>query len=414
MEHTIRRRARWAGTAAAALATVLLAASCGGQEHPATAHGQSAAPGTGTPPAAGAPSGTPGAHGGHGGSAEPPPAAPLRDSERFATLTLPRPYTPKAPSGGTDEYRCFLLDPELKDKAFLTGSQFLPQNTDLVHHAIIFRVDAGQAEKARALDERTPGEGWTCFGDAGVGDGAWVGHWAPGADETLLDEKLGYPMPPGSKLIMQVHYNLLAADGEAGGSDRSAIRLRLADGTTDRDPLETATLAAPVELPCAPGESGPLCERGAAVRDVIQRFGEQSRGAIEGLGQFCGGGTLPKAGPTQRCDHKIDAAGTVHATAGHMHLLGRAIKVELNPGTPGAKTLLDIPDYDFDEQAIRPLDTPVEVKAGDTLRVTCTHDAGLRRQLPALRDLPARYVVWGEGTSDEMCLGLLVWSPSRS
>nr|BFE81213.1 hypothetical protein GCM10020093_038140 [Planobispora longispora] len=137
-------------------------------------------------------------------------------------------------------------------------------------------------------------------------------------------------------------------------------------------------------------------------------------GAIEGLGQFCGGGTLPKAGPTQHCDQKAEAPGTVHATAGHMHLLGRAIKVELNPGTPGAKTLLDIPNYNFDEQAIRPLEQPVEVKAGDTLRVTCTHDAGLRRQLPALRDLPARYVVWGEGTSDEMCLGLLVWSPSRS
>jgi hypothetical protein len=41
------------------------------------------------------------------------------------------------------------------------------------------------------------------------------------------------------------------------------------------------------------------------------------------------------------------------------------------------------------------------------VRVTCTHDANLRRQLPQLESLPPRYVVWGEGTSDEMCLGLL-------
>ena len=47
------------------------------------------------------------------------------------------------------------------------------------------------------------------------------------------------------------------------------------------------------------------------------------------------------------------------------------------------------------------------VKAGDTIRVTCTHDAGLRRELPQLSKLPPRYVVWGDGTSDEMCLGLL-------
>jgi len=29
-----------------------------------------------------------------------------------------------------------------------------------------------------------------------------------------------------------------------------------------------------------------------------------------------------------------------------MHLLGRSIKVELNPGTAQARTLLDVPDFD--------------------------------------------------------------------
>jgi hypothetical protein len=128
--------------------------------------------------------------------------------------------------------------------------------------------------------------------------------------------------------------------------------------------------------------------------------------------QFCNNARPPVPSTTQHCDQKIDEGGTVYATAGHMHLLGRSIKIELNPGTPGAQTLLDIPAYNFDEQANRPLATPVAVKAGDTFRVTCTHDAGLRKQLPALRDLPARYVVWGEGTADEMCLGLLMWSPA--
>ena len=41
------------------------------------------------------------------------------------------------------------------------------------------------------------------------------------------------------------------------------------------------------------------------------------------------------------------------------------------------------------------------------MRVTCTHDATLRQKLPQLSQLPPRYVVWGDGTSDEMCLGLL-------
>ncbi|MFC7640186.1 hypothetical protein ACFQX6_03435 [Streptosporangium lutulentum] len=82
---------------------------------------------------------------------------------------------------GNDEYRCFLVDPKLSDRAFLTGSQFLPQNTDLVHHAIVFRVGPDKVEAARALDARTPGEGWTCFGDAAstTATGSATGHREP-------------------------------------------------------------------------------------------------------------------------------------------------------------------------------------------------------------------------------------------
>jgi hypothetical protein len=68
--------------------------------------------------------------------------------------------------------------------------------------------------------------------------------------------------------------------------------------------------------------------------------------------------------------------------------------------------------YNFDDQAIHPLATPLAVKPGDTMRVTCRHDAGLRKLLPQLRTLPPRYVVWGDGTSDEMCLGLVVFAPT--
>jgi hypothetical protein len=103
----------------------------------------------------------------------------------------------------------------------------------------------------------------------------------------------------------------------------------------------------------------------------------------------------------------VDAAMTVRAATAHLHLLGRSMLIEANPGTSRARTILDVPVYDFDDQGSRWLDTPVRLRAGDTVRVTCTHDAGLRDVLPALRDEPPRYVVWGEGTADEMCLGIL-------
>jgi hypothetical protein len=395
----VSRLVRPAGVVAAVAATLLIASCASGS--------------SGSDRAGSAGAENHSAHADHGGSYSVPPAAPLRDGEQFVNLTMPEAYTPTAPNGGTDEYRCFLVDPKLTSQQYLTGSQFLPQNATIVHHAIFFRISPADADRARQVDARTPGEGWTCFGDSGVSDdAAWVAAWAPGMNETLLQPGLGYSMPPGSMLVMQIHYNLLATGGKAGGSDRSGIRLRLADGTTKMQALQTALVSAPVELPCTAAESGPLCDRTAAVADVVHRFGDEVGATIEGLNQRCNGGRPPVAGAIQHCDRPVPRAGTIYAVAGHMHLLGRSIKIELNPGTPNAQTLLDVPTYNFDDQSIRPLTKPVTVKPGDALRVTCTHDAGLRKLLPQLRTQPARYVVWGDGTSDEMCLGLVIWTPA--
>ena len=41
------------------------------------------------------------------------------------------------------------------------------------------------------------------------------------------------------------------------------------------------------------------------------------------------------------------------------------------------------------------------------MRVTCTHDQALRDKLPELQGQPSATSTWGEGTTDEMCLGLL-------
>jgi hypothetical protein len=41
-----------------------------------------------------------------------------------------------------------------------------------------------------------------------------------------------------------------------------------------------------------------------------------------------------------------------------MHLLGRSITIELNPGTPRARVLLDRRVWNFDDQRATPLATP--------------------------------------------------------
>ena len=93
-----------------------------------------------------------------------------------------------------------------------------------------------------------------------------------------------------------------------------------------------------------------------------------------------------------------------------MHLLGRSLKLILNPGTSTEKTILSVTNYNFDNQSSTVLKSPVAVKAGDTIRVECSFDPTLRQKISPLKGLAPRYVTWGEGSSDEMCLGVIAAS----
>jgi hypothetical protein len=318
---------------------------------------------------------------------------------------MPSAYTPSAPTGvGTDDYRCFLLDPKVAADSFITGFDVRPGNPDVVHHVILFRVPPDLVADAERMDARTPGQGWTCFGTSGLDNGSlddapWLGAWAPGGTEQLYGNGLGEEFAAGSRVVMQVHYNLL----EGAEPDTSAARLRLS-----RDPstkaLQTRLLPAPVELPCRSGKGGELCDRDAALADVRARFGDGPGSTANALHLLCGGAP---SGPVQSCTKEITAPETIRGVAGHMHLLGRKIRIEVNPGTARAQTILDIPVWDFDNQGSRPT-KPIRLEQGDTVKVTCTHTQELRDRLPAFEGQPDRYVLWGDGTTDEMCLGILL------
>ena len=150
---------------------------------------------------------------------------------------MPKPYTPSAPTGtGTDDYRCFLLDPKVPSDQFITGFNIKPGNPDVVHHVILFRVPADLVAQAEKKDAGTPGQGWTCFGASGLGrgtggidDAPWVGAWAPGGSEQVYGKGFGEELGKGSRVVMQVHYNLLAGKKP----DRSGAELRLAPVSDD-------------------------------------------------------------------------------------------------------------------------------------------------------------------------------------
>lgn len=334
----------------------------------------------------------------------------LRAGERFQSIRLPSSYTPRAPEGtGTDDYRCFLVDPGFDTDQLVSGVQISPDNAAIVHHVIVSKVEPEDVAEARALDERYPGDGWTCFGGAGITGVAggnldkadWVGAWAPGGGERVMAADIGIPLVAGTQLVVQMHYNLLAGDG----ADRSTVRLRLSEAEgSDKQALQTMLLPAPVELPCRDNRTKGLCNRTVAVADLKRRFAEDPATA-DLLHLLCG---PIEPGPVQSCTRPIRDEGTIRAVSGHMHLLGRAITVDVNKGTPQATRVLDIPTWNFDDQGSIPLEEPLDVGPGDTITVTCTHDQGLRDLLPAFEGTQDRYVAWGEGTTDEMCLGIVL------
>ena len=91
-----------------------------------------------------------------------------------------------------------------------------------------------------------------------------------------------------------------------------------------------------------------------------------------------------------------------------MHLRGVDIELELNPGTPSTQVLLHIPRWNFHWQDVYYLEQPIDANPGDTIRVSCRYDNSRAKQ-PFIRNkqLAPRYVLWGEGTTDEMCLGAI-------
>lgn len=338
----------------------------------------------------------------HGGSSESVAVVALRPGERWIDLSMPGgTYRPQAEAGGTDDYRCILLDPKISSDTFLSGAVLEPGNPNLVHHAILYRVDPAQVAAAEAKDASDPRLGWSCFGgpglpgnsDAlgGLNSAPWVAGWATSGGEQRFADGTGQDMKAGSRLILQMHYNLL----NGSGVDSTAVKLRVAPAGAHLQPLQTLLLPAPVELPCPANETGPLCNRTASIFDVVRRFGTEAGRTV-----------------AQTCARPVTDTIQIRSVAGHMHLLGKSIQIDLERSNGTSQRLLDIKVWDFDDQRATVLANPVTVRPGDKLRVTCTHDATLRAKLPALAKLPPRYVVWGEGSSDEMCLGIVGFTQS--
>jgi hypothetical protein len=345
------------------------------------------------------------------------PAAHAATPSTLSTVysaTMNKAYHPTPTNGGTDDYHCFVIDPHVAANSMITAVSFKPQQKLIVHHMILFQVTQKDRASALALDNN--GAGWSCFGGTGMGSSfssflttPWLSSWAPGRNTDVMPSGYGTSIAKGDLLVIQIHYNLLAIDFGTTPKDRSSVLLTtVAEAGSSLKPLYADLFPAPVELACPTGVTGNLCDRGKSLIDLARRTSSASAIEAAGLNLLCGQSAFnPTPSSTSTCDRKITQSEIVIKATPHMHLLGRSMRLTLNPGTPGEKILLDRPKYNFDDQSPTVLAKPISLKIGDTVRVQCTFDPTLRAILPQTKKLPPRYVTWGEGSSDEMCLGVL-------
>jgi hypothetical protein len=329
------------------------------------------------------------------------------------TMSSSTPYTPHAQNGGTDDYHCTLLDPHVQQNSFIVASQFFPGNGPSsveVHHAILFLVPPDLVSAAKTANDG--GRGWTCFGEPPVlGQGLgqflsmpWLSAWAPGHGKDVLPLTTGTPLAKGSLIIMQVHYNLLVGDNPV----KPSVQLDTVPASANLRPTTIQPIVAVPNIPCPAGVTGPLCDRSAEIGNLEQRFGIYMGIFDDGIEMICGENPVdPPEGDATSCTWHIGQAGYIVRDAAHMHLIGRSMTLTVNPSTPQAQTIMDVDNYNFHYQRAYNLRNWVKVSAGESVQVGCTYDPTLDQELPALRKLPAHFVTWGDGSSDEMCLGLI-------
>ncbi|NVB42639.1 monooxygenase [Pseudenhygromyxa sp. WMMC2535] len=316
----------------------------------------------------------------------PPDPEPSTPFEPTISVALPEPYTP---SGTLDDYRCFAIPwpEEITEESFVVAQNTFPDRSELVHHVITFVADPDEAAFYQGLDDAEDGPGYTCFGGPGKTDWSarWLGAWVPGAQVMHAPEGTGLRVEPGSLLIVQVHYNLIG--GEVG-PDQTSIGFELAD-SVEREGAYVPVVnygwvlgATPMSIPAGASE---VSHSVSIARDSpIFLYLTQSLGV----------------GSSVTLD--------LWEAALHMHLLGERGHLEVAKSGDEASCLLEIDEWDFNWQGSYQLEEPVEFGPGDSLELGCVFDNSAENQ-PIVDGEPKtpEDVGWGDGTFDEMCLGVV-------
>jgi hypothetical protein len=254
--------------------------------------------------------------------APPPPPGGLPQTDRVVDLGAP--FT--VPTATPDYFACFVVDAIGADK-FVTGAHVKPGNLTVVHHVILYTMDATAEQEALTRQAQAAGPYQCDGGPTSAGKTNFLVGWVPGNQATLFPPDTGIKVDGARKMVVQMHYNNANSDGLP---DDTTIALDLADSVAI--PAQMVGISAPVNL--APHDT-----------DAV---------AVGTL-------NLPGALPSAR----------IWGSAVHMHQRGTSAKLSI---ANQDRCVLDLVNWSFHWQHFYWLQEPVPVSGGDKIQLECHYD----------------------------------------
>ena len=297
---------------------------------------------------------------------------------------------------GDDDYRCFLVEWDLVEPAYVTGFRAVPGNLSVAHHAVVHAVASGVVERFREIDDLVEGPGWECFGGAlptsfdwdayerRHPDGRteldenewWLTHWAPGMYGHHFPEGTGILMEPGSALVVQMHYYTKEAPGERDFGTRVDFDL---ESSVERPAFHLV-------------QTNNDWLDGAGNGSMVVPPGQPATYVVDvDLGSW-----LAEAAHMADVDESRIRGFEIHSANLHMHAFGHSGEVTLTDENGRTEVLLSVPSWNLHWQRDFVFATPKifrrEVLDDTSIRVRCTY-----------RNDTDETVYGGYGSFDEMC-----------
>jgi mono/diheme cytochrome c family protein len=269
-------------------------------------------------------------------------------------LKVARPFT--IPAEGPDIYVHFVLPLNFDRDMYVKAVQVLPSNRKVAHHGVIILDGSGTARK---LAMKNGGDHYPNFGGPGFLPAGFLPGYAPGQTTRIeKSDKVSIVVKKGADIVLQMHYHPIGKEV----TDQPQIGLYF----TDKKPERNINII------------------GMANNDVYIPAGER----YKRTDSF----TLP-------VDFEV---GNIW---GHMHMIGREVKVWA--ALPDGKTrdMLLISDWDFNWQDTYLYKKPFILPKGTVVKAEWTWENTADN--PRNPNTPPKLIKWGEGSTDEMS-GLII------